>query len=166
MGVIYKITCKDENIKDFYIGSTKNFNARKGIHKYYSKNKLNLKLYNFINNNQGWDNFKMEILMDYPEIENRKELNKIEYKFIFDLNPTLNGTNPAQYEDKNDYYRKYYQKNPDRVKSYSKKYYHANKEKVINRIKKNYNKKKLNKYIDDKIEEKQSTECANMPNEL
>jgi hypothetical protein len=28
-GVVYKLKCKDENIKEFYVGSSVNFNQRK-----------------------------------------------------------------------------------------------------------------------------------------
>jgi hypothetical protein len=31
--IIYKIVCKDVNIKDCYVGSTTNFTNRKGQHK-------------------------------------------------------------------------------------------------------------------------------------
>jgi len=35
---IYKIVCKDVNIKDCYVGSTTNFNRRKQEHKYNCNN--------------------------------------------------------------------------------------------------------------------------------
>ena len=62
----YKISCKDKNIKDCYIGQTTNFNVRKSQHKSYTNNQkahqYTYPLYTFIRENGGWNNFKMEIL--------------------------------------------------------------------------------------------------------
>lgn len=48
---IYKIQCGDE----IYIGSTKSFKQRKAQHKSLCKNGSNLKIYQVIRANGGWD---------------------------------------------------------------------------------------------------------------
>ena len=106
--VIYKIYCKDENIRDIYIGSTKNLNLRTSIHKHTCNNETlryyNIKLYKFIRENGGWDNFKIEILKTY-EIENIKEKLIKERKWIDKLKPSLNTQKPCrtdkEYRDDN-----------------------------------------------------------------
>ena len=58
--VIYRIYCKDENIKDCYIGSTKCFIDRFNFHKNLIIKNLNYykyEVYQFIRDNGGWDNF-------------------------------------------------------------------------------------------------------------
>ena len=62
---IYQIKCKDENIKDSYIGSTKNWESRKNTHKHNSIHKIKYRLYEFINKNGGWENWEM-ILLESP----------------------------------------------------------------------------------------------------
>jgi hypothetical protein len=59
MECIYEITCLDENIKEHYIGHTKNFKERIQRHKCISENskKYNIKLYKFIRENGGWANW-------------------------------------------------------------------------------------------------------------
>jgi len=145
MTIIYKIVCKDKNIRDFYIGSTIDFNRRKSVHKYYCKSRFNLKLYNFINDKGGWDNFEMEIVQKYANIQNRNELNQIEYKFILDMQPSLNITNPGQYKNKADYKLKYQRKNKEKTRQWSKTYYDKNRELVKEKALKKYYNKKNNK---------------------
>ena len=60
--VIYKIYCKDINIVDCYVGQTINFINRKSKHRYSAINKTNRKIYNFINDNGGWNNWIIEII--------------------------------------------------------------------------------------------------------
>ena len=91
--VIYRIYCKNQDIKDCYIGSSKSIYFRIASHKSicnikHSKN-YNLCLYQFIRNNGGWDNFDYEILEDYP-CNNFEELRQKEQEYIDKLNPSLN----------------------------------------------------------------------------
>ena len=68
--VIYRIYCKNPDIKDCYIGSSKCIYFRMNSHKSVCYNKTipeyNEKKYEFIRNNGGWDNFDYEILEYYP----------------------------------------------------------------------------------------------------
>lgn len=90
---IYRLYSKNENIKDFYIGSTSNFNRRKFQHKKSCYNRRDkkywLKLYRFIRENGGFDNWDFIILAE-PIIETLQEGRNIEYEFISSLKPTLN----------------------------------------------------------------------------
>ena len=62
--IFYKICCKD--VADLYIGHTTNFVQRKHSHKQGCTNikssTYNCRLYTFIRNNGGWDNWHMEII--------------------------------------------------------------------------------------------------------
>jgi predicted GIY-YIG superfamily endonuclease len=57
--VIYKIVCKDESIKDLYVGHTTNFDKRKYQHKLCCSQNIknnninNSKIYKTINENGG-----------------------------------------------------------------------------------------------------------------
>ncbi len=59
--VIYKICCEDLNITDIYVGHTCNLVKRRCQHKTLCNNKKdkhhNLKVYQFIRANGGWDNW-------------------------------------------------------------------------------------------------------------
>jgi predicted GIY-YIG superfamily endonuclease len=103
-GLIYKICCNDENIKDIYIGSTVDFKRRKGRHKCNCYNEktteYNCKLYKYIRDNGGWSNWTMIELYKYP-CNNKRELIQEEDKMMIELNSTLNNKracrNPTEY---------------------------------------------------------------------
>ena len=66
MVYIYKIYCKDKDIEDVYIGSTKNIKLRINNHK-QSCNNENINSHNqykyiFIRENGGWSNWTYEII--------------------------------------------------------------------------------------------------------
>ena len=92
---IYKIT-DNNNAEQFYIGSTKCFSRRKSHHKKNVTNKVGkrywTKLYVYIRNNGGWDNFTMEAIQ-ITEYETKKEALNEEQKFIDNLKPSLNSVN-------------------------------------------------------------------------
>lgn len=94
--VIYKIFCKDENIKDFYIGSSKDLYDRMRVHKSmcYNENDkgYSLKIYEFIRENGDWENFDVEIVEYYP-CKNDKELKVREQYYIKKYEPILNCVN-------------------------------------------------------------------------
>ena len=69
--IIYKITCKDESIKEVYVGHTTNFVQRKHLHKNCSYNISNkLKLYETIRKYGGWNNWTMEIISFFNCLDN------------------------------------------------------------------------------------------------
>ena len=85
--VIYKIYCKDEEIKEIYIGVSCKFSSRRSKHKKNTNNKVGrlywLKLYKYIRENKGWNNFNMEIIEFYP-CNSKEDLN-IREKYYIDL---------------------------------------------------------------------------------
>ena len=125
MNTIYKLYSKDENIKDFYIGSSKKFKARKRDHKHNcnneNSNKHNLKVYKFIRANGGYNNFDYEILLKTIE----DDIKKIEQKYIDELKPALNCIKACGFDSK-EYQKQHYENN----KQKKKEYYEKNKQKI------------------------------------
>lgn len=86
--IIYKIFCRDPNIKELYIGHTTNFVNRKSAHK-TSCNNCNSKLYTFIREHGGWDNWKI-VIIDDVECNNFEQARKVEQNYIDKYNSGLN----------------------------------------------------------------------------
>ena len=95
--IIYKITCKDPNVKDLYVGHTTNFVQRKQSHKQSCTNEKSYnykcKLYDTIRQNGGWDNWTMEII-NFFKCENQYEARTKEQEYFVLLNATLNSIEP------------------------------------------------------------------------
>ena len=95
--IIYKIFCKDPNVKDLYVGHTTNFVQRKHAHKQNCMNSkspcYNIKLYKIIRDNSGWDNWVMEIV-NFFNCNDSYEARKKEQEYFLLLNATLNSIEP------------------------------------------------------------------------
>ena len=95
--IIYKITCKDSNITDVYVGHTTNFVQRKHAHKQCCINIKSLnykcKVYEVIRHNGGWDNWTMEII-NFFNCSDHYEARKKEQEYFVSLNATLNSIEP------------------------------------------------------------------------
>jgi hypothetical protein len=95
--IIYKITCKDSNVTDVYVGHTTNFIQRKHTHKQACINdkssSYNCKLYKVIRNNGGWDNWNMEIV-NFFNCNDHYEARKKEQEYFELLHATLNSIEP------------------------------------------------------------------------
>jgi len=95
--VFYKIYCKDPAVKDLYVGHTTNFVQRKYHHKRTcikeNDSNHNLKVYKFIRENGGWDNWKMEMI-GYKDCYDHYEARKAEQKYFETLKATLNSIEP------------------------------------------------------------------------
>ena len=136
---IYKICCKDENIKELYIGHTTNFKRRKWQHKSDCNNEKkrshSLLLYQFIRANGGWDNWNVVKLYDHPcdsRTEACTEERKCMEKFKCKLN--INNsylTDEERIENKKECDKLYNEKNKEKIKEYNEK----NKEKRKHRSK-------------------------------
>ena len=95
---IYKIYCKDETIKDIYVGHTTNFHVRKYYHKNASNNlNINIKIYKTIRENGGWNNWNMVEIAKY-NCKNSIEARIKEQHHYDELNASLNSIPP--YVDK------------------------------------------------------------------
>ncbi len=95
--IIYKITCKDPNIKDVYVGHTVNFVQRKHGHKQSCNNEKSsnykCKLYETIRSNGGWDNWHMEII-HFCKCKDQYEARSKEQEYFVLLNANLNSIEP------------------------------------------------------------------------
>ena len=95
--IIYKITCKDPNISDVYVGHTTNFVQRKHAHKQSCINNKapnhTCKLYEAIRNNGGWINWNMEII-HFCNCADHYEARKKEQEYFELLKATLNSLEP------------------------------------------------------------------------
>jgi len=98
-GLIYRICCRDINIKEQYVGSTIDFKDRKSKHKNTCNNpnepNHNLKVYQFIRENGNWENWSMVLIQKYP-CNDKLELRKRERYWIETLKSTLNCNIPTR----------------------------------------------------------------------
>jgi len=148
-GQIYKLTCLDPNIKEIYVGSTVNFEKRKGTHKSFCKTKQT-RLYKYIRDNGDWNNWNMILIKKFP-CNSKRELEAEEDKSILQLKATLNSQSAIVHRETKQCYNKKYEKTEkckqrrlkyrqsDKVKKQislnSKKYQEKNKEKISNQNK-------------------------------
>ena len=136
----YKIVCKDENIKDCYVGKTTNLNKRIRNHKSKCNNvksaEYNYKLYQFIRENGNIDNWNI-IEIEKNEYDNKDSSIRERY-WIEELNANLNCRIPSRtlkesskiYRKNNkEYYKQYFENNKERKKEYDKDYNKNNKDK-------------------------------------
>jgi hypothetical protein len=92
--IIYTIRCLDPSISELYVGHTTNFVQRKQSHKLNCINENNnCKLYTFIRNNGGWDNWDMKIVK-FHNCVNIHEARQKEQDMYILLNATLNSVEP------------------------------------------------------------------------
>lgn len=182
-GKIYKLCCKDINVKEIYIGSTCNeLKCRKRQHKSNSNNnnskKYNLNVYQYIRDNGGWNNWDMVLIEEYKECNNKLELHKKERYYIEQLKATLNSLIPSrsdkEYRENNKKYYEDWRKNnketikennkewrednKEKIKEKKKEYHLNNKEKIAEKRKQRYEKNK--KEISEKAKQKFNCECG------
>jgi hypothetical protein len=169
--IVYKLCCKDVQIKEIYIGSTCNFSRRKCAHKTICNNEndqsYNLKVYQFIRDNGGfgfWDMIQVEA---YPECANKRELEQYERYHIEELKPALNCNIPnrtcKEYHCDNkkiilERQKKYREQNKNKILEINKKYYEHNKQ-IIAEKHKGYYEKNIDKILEQK-KEKIVCECG------
>ena len=118
---VYKIY-KEGDEDNFYIGSTKDFQRRINSHKHTSKN-YDCKLYNYINENGGWDCFKCEVLEYCLEYQQREK------ELIQTLKPSLN-MRLYDFNEK-ETQQIYYEKNKEQINKKKKEWYEKNKDRII-----------------------------------
>ena len=94
---MYKISCKDEGVPDCYVGHSTNIRSRKAEHKYNCCNEnsksYNMKVYDFIRENGGWDNWKIIEIEPFP-CETKKQAEVREHFWYYELKATLNTISP------------------------------------------------------------------------
>jgi hypothetical protein len=161
MATIYKIYCRDNEIKDCYVGSTEDYNTRYNKHHtncYNTKHKeYNLKIYTFIRANGGMDNFIIE-----PIYECNVEDRYIEEQHWFELlHATLNTNIPNRSR------KQHYIDNKEQVLEQRKLHYENNKEQVLEKAKqyRENNKEKAKQYRENNKEKakiKIECECGSL----
>tara|TARA_R110002074_G_scaffold368394_1_gene542865 strand:- start:1 stop:432 length:432 start_codon:yes stop_codon:yes gene_type:complete len=128
--IIYKLCCKDTDIKEIYIGATTNFRRRKCEHKYCCSNTKKLLVYNsfkyqFIRNNGDWENWDM-IQIKEVSVNSKLELDAEERKVIEELKPILNRQIPSRT------LQEWYKDNKEKKCKYERDKYHQEKLLVAN----------------------------------
>jgi hypothetical protein len=150
-GCIYMIKHKlDFNNENVYIGSCCNFTRRKCEHKTRCNNPsdkgYNIKLYQTIRANGGWDIWVMIKLREY-KCESKYELNLEERRVIDEYKAKLNMCVPTRTtkewrEDNNEYIieqkKKWYENNKEKLSEIYKKYREEHKEEINEKKKKYY----------------------------
>ena len=97
--IIYKLCCKNPEITDIYVGHTTNFTQRKNHHRIACDSLLDRYVYQYINDNGGWNNWTMIQLETYNCIDKRKA-EAIEHSYIVQLGAKLNSNKPyAMYKE-------------------------------------------------------------------
>ena len=148
--IIYKICCKNTEITEEYIGHTKNIIRRRWEHKSHCNNEkskqFNLKLYQCIRENGGWNNWVMIQIEAYP-CKDVNEARARERYHIELLKPALNcdipnRTTKEYREDKKEELviksKEYREDNAEQIAIKKKEYAEQNKEKISIKKKKYY----------------------------
>ena len=129
--IIYKLCCNDPSITEIYIGHTTNFTQRKNRHKSCLNNNFDTKVYNFIRNNGGWENWTM-VQLEKHNCKNKREAESIEHTCIEKFSAMLNFSKP-------------YAKCKEEPQIYKKDWYEKNKEQILEKTKINYEEHKEQK---------------------
>lgn len=148
--LIYKFVCIDLNITECYVGHTTNWTKRRNKHKYncVSKNAKysNFKVYKFIRDNGGWENWSMILIEEYP-CENKLQAEQRERYWIETLKANLNCVIPSRtkkewcekYKDEiKDYQQKYRKDHKEELQTYKKEWYEEHKNEKQDNQKKYY----------------------------
>ena len=166
---IYKIEHND-NESLVYVGHTTNFDKRKTAHKSSCKNenetRYNLKVYQMIRKNGGWDAFKMIEVEKYP-CNDKREAERRENEVIKELKASMNMINSFRTKEElkeymkeydkeyreanklklNEYKKEYKKNNKLKIQEYKKEYYELHKEKLQERHKEYRKNNKLNEKV-------------------
>lgn len=140
--IIYKLVCKDINIKELYVGHTTNYTKRKNTHKSscnnINSNRHDLYVYQFIREHNGWDNWDMIEIEKFP-CKDIFEATKQERIRTEELNATLNSNVPSRTKKEwtinnkdryKEYWKQYQIDNIDTIREYKKQYQVDNKNKI------------------------------------
>lgn len=94
---MYRIVCKDPEIKESYVGSTKNLHKRRYNHYNHcikeDYNDYNKYVYQFIRRNGGFDNWEIIEIEKYEALDNEDKLRRERYWFEY-YEATLNKNTP------------------------------------------------------------------------
>ena len=153
--IIYKIVCNDLNIKHVYVGHTTDFTKRKARHKYdcinHNSKKRNLKVYETIRDNGGWENWSMIEIEKYNCNDCNEACSRERYWYEL-LNANLNMICPTlnvekHMENQKEKCKKYYEQNKEKCKEY----YEQNKEEITQRNREKYESNKVAIHVKQKL---------------
>ena len=120
----YKIVCKDVNIKDLYVGHTTDFKTRPCVHKHncthQSSTNHNLKVYQFIRQHNGWDNWDL-ILIETRSCEDDIDAKRVTRTHMEELHATLNSSVPLR--TKQEWYQEQREHLLDQNKQYHQEHF-------------------------------------------
>jgi len=115
---IYKIECKDPEIKHLYVGSTEDYESRVYNHKNVCNNekgkRYNMFIYRVIREYEGIDNWKFEILEKV--VCTKADARKLEEEYRVKLKADLNSY--KSYTDEKEYQRNYREEKEEKIKKY------------------------------------------------
>ena len=114
--IMYKIVCKDLNVKELYVGHTVNFRSRKNKHAsdcaYEMSKNYDLKIYKYIRENGGWSNWEMIEIEKY-NCNDGNEARARERYWFEELQAKLNMTYPQR--NMQEYNKTCKQQNPEKI---------------------------------------------------
>ncbi len=121
--IIYKLCCNNLNVTDVYVGHTICFKERKAHHKKSCNNenskRYNLKVYYFIREHGGFENWSMIEIEKHPCNDSREAAARERYWFE-NLKATLNTKVPGR--GKTEYDQEYRLNNAETIKEYQRGY--------------------------------------------
>ena len=115
--IIYRIVCKDLNVTGCYVGHTTNFKERKRHHRDGCFNNIkrnDIKLYNTIRENGGWNNWVMIEIEKYPCNDSNEAIKRERYYyelFKADLNTVVPSRGKIEYREDNKEVKREYDAN-------------------------------------------------------
>lgn len=117
--IIYKLCCKDPTVTDVYVGHTTDFTCRKNHHKTRCNNpsdaQYHYKVYQFIRNHGGWENWSM-VEIERLECIDKNDAEKNERKHFELLCATLNTYVPGRSQ------KEHYRDHAEELKEYQRQY--------------------------------------------
>jgi hypothetical protein len=143
MVYFYKFVKIDEpSFIDCYVGHTVDIIKRKCGHKKACNNpnnkNYNIRLYQIMRENGGWDNWKM-LVIHQQICKDDIQARQIEQKFIEELNAKINMVKAyISEEQKKEYYKEWYENNKEQKLEYNKEYRENNKEEISEKQKEWY----------------------------
>jgi hypothetical protein len=152
--VIYKLVCNDLTVTDCYVGHTTNFTQRKKLHKSCcnceTSNNYNLKVYQTIRANSGWENWSMIEIEKFPCKDFNEAAARERYwyeQLKVNLNMCVPNRSKKEYSETHkeefkqyhkEYYKKYEEENKEELKAKRKEYREENKEKILEKMKEKF----------------------------
>ncbi len=137
--IIYKLVHKEDyDNANIYIGSTSNFVKRKNAHKTVCCNEkskvYNLKKYQYIRDNGGWDCFNMIEIEKFPCNDGNEARAREEY-WRSHFNAQLNMVRAYITDvERKEYKKECYEQNKDHHNKNTKEYYKQHKDKILEKL--------------------------------